>query len=76
MIVKESLYIGTGNDIIGDFRSATHRANATANLSVKKYFFSIIEENANASNLKFTRHVRLTGGLIVSELVGFSCRNK
>ena len=58
MVVLKTVYIVTGNDVIGYFRSATDRANATgaiANFSVRKYFFPIISENATASSYNYSR---------------------
>ena len=47
MVVPESVYIVTRNNVISYFRSATNSCDttgATANFSVRKYFFSIITE--------------------------------
>ena len=46
-------YNSTGNKVIGYFLLATngvHPTGATANFSVRKYFLSIISENATTSN--------------------------
>ena len=39
MVVPKSLFIVAGNDLIGYFQSATNSINATANYSVRNYFF-------------------------------------
>ena len=55
IVVTKGIYIMTGNDVIGYFQSATNIVNATgttANFSFRKYFLSIISENAAPSNFK------------------------
>ena len=60
MVVPKSLYIVTGNDAIGYFRSATDSVNATgttASVSVRKNFFSIVSETTRVSNFKIYHNV-------------------
>ena len=75
MIVAKSLYIVTGNGVIGYFWVATNSVNATGTNTDKKasgnIFFSIVSENPAASNFKIQHHVRHTCSLIVSQLLGF-----
>ena len=56
----KSRKVATGNDVIGYFQSATNSINATgttANFSIRKYFLSVVSENARASNFKIYHNV-------------------
>ena len=50
MVVPKSLYIVTGNDIIGHFRSATNSVNAIGVTAIYRVW--IISESARASNFE------------------------
>ena len=78
MVVQKILYIVTRNDVMatsGRLQIALMLPARRQHQLQRQEIFSIISENATASNFKIQHHVQHTD-LIVSQLVGFSCRNK